>query len=542
MIHGAYQIGTLHVVNSTVRPPVSRLSFWQRDCSSRPSRCGVFNFEVNDLVVRYAGAHVSAVDGVNFAIEPGEIVGLSGPSGCGKSTIALALVGLLPSDASVSGSITLRGRDLRQCSERELSTLRGTSAGIIFQESALALNPLMTVGAQIAEVVRAHERCDRATARARAVNAMREVALDVDDARIYDSYPHELSGGQRQRILIAQAIACRPAFVVADEPTASLDASVRNEILALIRTLNVHHGMAFLLISHSAAVLASTAHRIIEMRDGQIRTEVGSDGVGSIFTGTERNDSRPHESQALLEIAGARKVHSQRRLVGARHRVDALRGVDLRLARGQTLGLTGPSGCGKSTLARCIAGIDTLDAGEIRLDGRAVSALSGSERQQYRNRVQLIFQDSAAAFNPRFSIYDVITEPMRVQHIGTPDERRARAIELMGEVGLPADRLNARPGELSGGERQRVAIARALAVRPRVLILDEAFSGLDTETRARITNLLRDLQARDGLAYLCISHDVELLSEFASEIVVMRDGRIVDSELERTAVPVAVSA
>jgi peptide/nickel transport system ATP-binding protein len=507
----------------------------------------VFNFEVNDLVVRYAGAHVSAVDGVTLAIGPGEIVGLSGPSGCGKSTIASALMGLLPSDASVSGSITLRGRNLRQCSERELSTLRGTSVGIIYQESALALNPLMTVGAQIAEVVRAHERCDRATARSRAVNAMREVALDVDDGRIYDSYPHELSGGQRQRILIAQAIVCRPAFVVADEPTASLDASVRSEILDLIRTLSVHHRMAFLLISHSAAVLASTAHRVIEMRDGQIRNGVGSDGAashgpGSHFAGVDGNDSRPHDSRPLIEIAGARKAHSQRRFVGARHRVEVLRGVDLRLAHGQTLGLTGLSGCGKSTLARCIAGIDTLDAGEIRLAGRVVSALSGSERQQYRNQVQLIFQDSAAAFNPRFSIYDVISEPMRVQHIGTPEERRARAIELIGKVGLPSDRLNARPGELSGGERQRVAIARALAVRPRVLLLDEAFSGLDTETRARITNLLRELQARDGLAYLCISHDIDLLSEFASEIVVMRDGRIVESEPDRTVVPVVVPA
>jgi len=502
----------------------------------------VFNLEVNDLIVRYAGAHASAVGGVSFAIAPGEIVGLSGPSGCGKSTIASALMGLLPSDASVSGSITLRGRNLRQCSERELSTLRGTSVGIIFQESALALNPLMTVGAQIAEVVRAHERCDRATARSRAVNALREVTLDVDDARIYDSYPHELSGGQRQRILIAQAIVCRPAFVVADEPTASLDASVRNEILDLIRTLNAHHGMAFLLISHSAAVLASTAHRVIEMRDGQIRNGVGSHGVGSHFAGVDGNDSRPHDSRPLIEIVGARKVHSQRRFVGARHRVEALRGVDLRLERGQTLGLTGPSGCGKSTLARCIAGIDTLDAGEIRLDGRAVSGLSGTERQLYRNQVQMIFQDSAAAFNPRFSIDDVITEPMRVQHIGRPEERRARVIELMGEVGLPSDRLNARPGELSGGERQRVAIARALAVRPRVLILDEAFSGLDTETRARITNLLRELQARDGLAYLCISHDIDLLSEFTSEIVVMRDGRTVESERGRTVVSVAVSA
>ena len=485
----------------------------------------MFIFEVEGLTVRYGASRGRrAVDGVSFALGSGEILGVSGPSGCGKSTMALALIGLLPADAEVSGTVRLRGRDLRACSERDRAAIRGADVGIIFQESALALSPLRPVGAQIVDVVNAHTACNRRAARERALQTMADVGLGDSLERIYESYPHELSGGQRQRVLIAQAIINRPAVVIADEPTASLDAAVRQDVLDLIRTLSVRQGTSFILISHSAEVLASTAHRVIEMRNGQVvateaRPHMAAPRPSAPASLTSRGPS--------IDIRGAAKVHAQRRLFSTRHFVKAVDGVDLRIERGRTLGLTGPSGCGKSTLARCLAGLDTLDAGEIRIDGRPMTGLRGRDRQIHRNQVQLIFQDSAAALNPRFTVHDAIIEPLVVQDAGTRGERHHRAIELLHQVGLPAESIDARPGELSGGERQRVAIARALATKPRVLILDEAFSGLDVETRQRIIALLQDIQATDGLSYLCISHDVDLLTELASEIAVMRDGRIV---------------
>jgi len=490
----------------------------------------VFIFDVHDLTVAYAAPRARrVVDGVSFGIGAGEIIGVSGPSGCGKSTMALALIGLLPSDAEVSGRIQLRGRDLRSCSERELARIRGTQIGIVFQESALALNPLMSVGAQIAEVIRAHERCDGDTARQRALAAMDDVGLIEGRARIYDAYPHELSGGQRQRALFAQAIAGGPAIVIADEPTASLDAGAREGVLALIRSLSARRGTSFLLISHSPDVLATTAQRVIEMREGRIVSDGDPSRDVVSPPPAPRAASSNRGGEPIVDVRDATKVHCHRRLLSTRHHVDALVGVNLRLERGATLGLTGPSGCGKSTLARCIAGLDRLDGGEVRIDGRPLARLRGSARQHARNQVQLIFQDAASALNPRFTGFDVIAEPMIVQKVGNAGDRRLRAIKLVRQVGLPVDTLTVRPGELSGGERQRLAIARALAVHPRALILDEAFSGLDLETRGRIIELLRDLQAVGGLSYLCISHDLHLLSEFASEIVEMRAGRIVDA-------------
>ena len=487
---------------------------------------------VNNLSVRYAaaGATHGAIDAVSFAVDAHEIVGVSGPSGSGKTTVALALLGLLPPDAAVSGAITLDGRDLTTLRARDRDAIRGVAMGIVFQESALALNPVLSVGAQIRDVVHAHSRCTRGEARERALAAMHDVGLTEHTQRIYDAYPHELSGGQRQRILIAQAIVCRPACVVADEPTASLDAAVRDEILRLIHRLNEEQGTAFLVISHSAEVLDRTAHRTIVMDRGRVvhmmrRGDQGSGG--RVSRSLSRSVSASRHAPAV-EITAGRKSYRQRRFLSSSHEVPVLDGIELRVERGTTLGLAGPSGCGKSTLARCLAGIEPLDAGTVRIDGQDISGLKGQSRLSLRNQVQLIFQDSAAALNPRFTALEIVSEPMVVQKIGTPSERRLRAIELLSQVGLPTNRLDARADEFSGGERQRLAIARSLAVRPRLLILDEAFSGLDVETRGQVTSLLLTLQREQGLALLCISHDLELLAEFAPEIALMRKGVIVE--------------
>ena len=488
--------------------------------------------QVTNLTVSYQG-HPAVVDGVSLSIDAGEVVGLSGPSGCGKSTLAASLLGLLPHDTTVTGAIGFEGRDLHGLTERELEGIRGARLALVFQESALALNPVLTVGAQIAEVVLAHDRCTRAAALQRARAVMTDVGFGGERDRIFDAYPHELSGGQRQRILIAQAIVCRPALVIADEPVASLDEETRAEILALIRTLNDRSGTSFLLITHSVDVLASTATRVVEMRAGKLFEGSRPARTVPVSLPPLPRAARHHGRavDAIVEVVGLRRSYQQRRLFRShKPAVEALHGVDISIPRGSTMGLTGRSGCGKSTLARCMAGLETPDGGEIRINGTDISPLRGRALLPFRNQVQVIFQDSAAALNPRFTALDVVTEALVIQGIGTPADRRDRAADLMTQVGLSPDRLVSRPGEFSGGERQRLAIARALAVSPRLLILDESFSGLDSATRERIVRLLADLQSTHGLAYLCISHDLDFLARLANDVVVMHEGRIVPSQ------------
>jgi ABC-type glutathione transport system ATPase component len=413
--------------------------------------------------------------------------------------------------------------------ERNLQAIRGAGIGIVFQESALALNPLLTAGAQIAEVVMAHAACTTSDAIARAHAVIADVGFGRERDRIFKAYPHELSGGQRQRILIAQAIACRPALVIADEPVTSLDDATRAEVLTLLRTLHEQSRMSFLLITHNAGVLASMADRVIEMNAGKMLEPARRPRV-SLPAGVSRVSRTDHMTAAddtIVEIAGLTKTYQRRRLLGTPEpAVEALKGVDLAIERGSTLGLAGRSGCGKSTLARCMAGLETPDAGEILIDGTDIARLRGRALLPYRNHVQVIFQDSAAALNPRFTALDIVSEAMVIQGLGTSAERRELSAALMTLVGLSPDRLQSLPGEFSGGERQRLAIARALVSGPRVLILDEAFSGLDLETHERIMGLLTELKATQGLTYVCISHDMDLLTRFATHIAVMDEGRI----------------
>ena len=480
--------------------------------------------QVTNLSVNFPG-RPPVVDGVSLSIDAGEIVGLSGPSGCGKTTLALSLLGLLPPDTEISGSISFDGRELRGMRDADLESIRGARIGLVFQESALALNPVLTAGAQIVEVVKAHVRGTHGDAVERARQALADVGFGEERDRIFNAYPHELSGGQRQRILIAQAIVCRPALVIADEPVASLDYDSRADVLALLRSLNELSGTSFLLITHSPEVLASTADRVVEMRAGTV-TEATQRSTVS-FPLASRVDRTRGSREALVEITGLSKTYQRRRLIGkAEPAVAALKGADLSIARGSILGVAGRSGCGKSTLARCIASLEPADAGQIRIEGTDIARLRGRALLPYRNDVQVIFQDSAAALNPRFTALDVVSEAMVIQDIGTDDDRRDISAALMGLVGLSPDRLESRPIEFSGGERQRLAIARALVSSPRLLILDETFSGLDLATRDRIMRLLIELKTTQGLTYVCISHDMELLTSFATEIAVMHDGRI----------------
>lgn len=489
--------------------------------------------EVTHLTVRYEHGFPcssAAVDDVTFSIAPGETVGLTGTSGCGKTTTALAITGLLPRHAQVSGSIWFRDRDLTRLSERELRTIRGGAISIVFQEPAQALNPVMAVGPQIAEVVRAHVCCGWEAARQRALAAMADVGLGDQLPRLYDAYPHELSGGQAQRVVIAQALVCRPALVIADEPTASVDAVVRAEILCLIRQLRERHRTAFLLISHNPVVLASAADRVITMSGGRLMRS-----CGTFLPRLPRVGEDPHhagddtDAAPLVSARGVTKAYRQQRLLSTRHvSVPALSDVDVCIPEGATFGLVGESGAGKSTLARCLAGLEAVDAGEIRIGGHDIARLRGRELRSYRSQVQLILQDSASALNPRFTAEEIVAEPLVIQAIGTRRERRSLALELMARVGLPPARATSRPGEFSGGERQRLAIARALAVRPRVLILDEPFSGLDLSHQEQIIDLLSKLRQQYDLTYVCISHDLSLIAKVTSNLAVMYEGRIVE--------------
>lgn len=469
----------------------------------------------------------AAVSDVTFSIAAGEVVGLTGASGCGKSTTALAVLGLLPPSARVNGSIAFAGRDLTRLPERERRRIRGASISIVFQEPGRALNPVMAVGPQIAEIVRAHEPCSRAAARERAMAAMHEAGLGDALPGIYDAYPHEISGGEAQRILIAQAVVCRPALVIADEPTASLDSVVRTDILRLITQLRERHGIAFLLISHNALVLQSAADRVITMAAGRLIPAPRRRPHP-----VPRGPSQPPGSgdTAVVSVRGLAKCYRPQRWLGPRREaVAALAGVELSVPAGHTLGLAGESGAGKSTLARCLAGLEAVDQGEIRIDRQDIARARRHELRRLRRQVQLIHQDSASAFNPRFTAAEMVAEPLTIEGACTRRDRSQRALELMSLVGLAPTLASKRPGELSGGERQRLGIARALAVEPRVLILDEPFSSLDAANVERITSLLEALQRQYHLTYICISHDLGLLAAFAPSLAVLERGRIVEA-------------
>jgi ABC-type glutathione transport system ATPase component len=501
--------------------------------------------EVRDLTVEYAGREGRAttpVNGVSFDVHRGEIVGLLGESGSGKTTLALSLLGLLPRGAAIAGgSVRFRGAELLDLGEKHLQKIRGSGISMIFQEPGISLNPVLRVGEQVADVLRAHRHSSQARIRREAEAVMKEVQLPQGDlARIWDAYPHQLSGGQRQRVAIALALACRPSLVIADEPTASLDATVQAEVLDVLKELNQRLQMSILLISHNPAVLATMAQRLLVMRQGRM-VEQGS--LARIY----QRPASPY-TQSLLEAAQQRKPESvtagenaplvEVRELSKRYAqwqwftprvVRALDGVNLTIRGGETLALVGESGSGKTTLARCLACLEDPSAGEIVFEGRNVRGLSPQQSFELRQQIQLIFQDAASSLNPRFTAVEAVAEPLVILRRGrTRAERRQRALELMRQVGLAPEWGGRSPLEFSGGQRQRLAIARALAVEPRLLILDEALSGLDLPVQEQILGLLSELQEVHALTYLYIAHDLTLVERIAERVAVMKAGRIVE--------------
>lgn len=489
---------------------------------------------VRDLGVTIGGQRV--LEGVTLDLAPGRVTGLVGESGSGKSMTALAVIGLLPEGAAATGEVVLDGTNLLTLPERALNDLRGRRIGMIFQEPMTALNPLMTIGDQLAEVLTRHHGMGRTEALAVARARLDRVGLAAPRFPL-TLYPHELSGGQRQRVAIAMAIADAPDLLIADEPTTALDVTTQAQILDLLAGLVRDEGMALMLITHDLAVVAGVADRVAVMQSGRIVEQGETEALfrtqshpytRALFAAARHQPPRvtvAPDDTSILRVEGAvRAYRLPRPRIGAPHGVlRALDGVSLSVADGESVGLVGESGCGKSTLTRAILGLDPLQGGRILLDGAPVTARMP---RALRAKVQVVFQDPYGSFDPRWRVDRLVAEPFHLT--GRPRNWRDRVAEALAEVGIPAEAMSRHIHQFSGGQRQRIAIARALIIRPRLVILDEAVSALDVQVRAQVLDLLARLRASHGMAWLFISHDLSVVRRITDRVLVMEKGRIVE--------------
>jgi peptide/nickel transport system ATP-binding protein len=487
-----------------------------------------------------------AVDGISLDLRAGKIVCVVGESGSGKSMCAHALMGLLPDTVSVtSGEIQFEGRDLLKLDDDGWRDLRGRRLAMIFQEPMTALNPLMRIGDQMAEMFEAHGLLTPKERRAKALSLAREVGLP-DPERIVRAYPHQLSGGQRQRAMIAMALALEPAVLVADEPTTALDVTTQAQILKLIRNLQRNRNMAVMFITHDFGVVADIADQVIVLRHGKV---VEEGPAATVFNAPQHDYTKallaavpsmdpparsPLDDQArAVEVIGLDKTYvTSGGWFREDRRVDAAREVNFNILKGETLGLVGESGSGKSSVARLVMRLIEADRGTVRIGDTDLTSLSGRALRAERHRIQMIFQDPFASLNPRRKVGHIIADgPIAA---GTdPKVAFDRARDLLKMVGLDAGALERYPHEFSGGQRQRIGIARALALEPEIIVADEAVSALDVSVQAQVLRLLEDLKARLGLSMLFITHDLRVAAQICDRIAVMQRGAIV--ELKPTA-------
>ncbi|MED5620719.1 ABC transporter ATP-binding protein [Ideonella sp. BN130291] len=501
-----------------------------------------------------------AVKGISFDIPENSTLALVGESGSGKSVTAMSILNLLPDNAERSGRILYQERDLLHASLPELQALRGRDIACVFQDPMSSLNPVFTVGNQLCEPLMRHLGMKPKEALAKAESLLNEVGMPEPKRRL-NAFPHELSGGQQQRVMIAMALACEPKLLIADEPTTALDVTIQRQILELLAKLQQRHRMSVLFISHDLGVVGEIADQVVVMRHGIVR-EQGP--VGQIFSApkdaytqallacrpsltenparlmviddhiagraarTEHTRKDPNAPVVLSVSSLAKSFWLKEGLFGKRE-FKAVQNVNFQLRKGHTLGVVGESGSGKTTMGLTLLRLHEPTGGEVLFEGKNLLKLSDRERQLMRRRIQIVFQNPYASLNPRFTIGETLVEPMAIHGIGAnTSEREQRARALLEKVGLDGTAFGKYPHEFSGGQRQRIAIARCLTLNPEVLVLDEAVSALDVSVQAQVLNLLKDLQDELGLSYVFISHDLAVVRFISDEVLVMKDGEVVE--------------
>ncbi|MDQ9889513.1 ABC transporter ATP-binding protein [Acinetobacter pittii] len=533
---------------------------------------------VKNLRVSFKGEdkqYIETVKGISFDIPANTTVALVGESGSGKSVTSLATMGLLPvgqSKIDAQSKIIFEGKDLLSLSRKDMRKICGKDIAMIFQEPMSSLNPVFTVGNQIAEVLCLHMGLSRKQARQRVLELLKEVGIPSPETKI-DAYPNQLSGGQQQRVMIAMAIACEPKLLIADEPTTALDVTIQKQIIDLLESLRKRRQMSMLFITHDLALVGEIADKVIVMRHGEIREQGAAEQVleqpKDVYTRAllycrPQMSQRPYrlpvtsdfmrqeddvlveqsfdvseiperkrgligDEKIILEVKDLKKSFYSRKGLFGKEEFQAVKGVSFKLAKGKTLGLVGESGSGKTTVGLLLMRLHQASGGQAFIEGKDILSLTEKEFAKYQRKIQIIFQNPYASLNPRFTIGQILLEPMQIHNIGKDDaERKQIALGLLERVNLPEQAYYRYPHEFSGGQRQRIAIARCLTLKPEILICDESVSALDVSVQAQVLNLLQDLQDEFGLSYIFISHDLSVVKYISDQVMVMNHGEVVE--------------
>lgn len=524
---------------------------------------------IKNLTVSFSSdkKEINVLNSVSFNIETNNILGIVGESGSGKSVTSLAILGLLPKTAKVKGEINFDNEIISNYSEQDFQKIRGNKIAMIFQEPMSSLNPTLTCGFQVVEILKQHTKLSSDEIKEEVITLFEKVKLPRPEA-IYNSYPHQISGGQKQRVMIAMAIACKPKLLIADEPTTALDVTVQKEIIHLLKEIQQENQMSILFISHDLALVSEIADEVVVMYKGNIVEQGKSKDVflkpqknytkalinskpntserlkilptvkdfinntvnNSIYTDSERSKfhEKLYKKEPLLEINNLEKQFiTKGNWFKKDEVVKAVNNVSFKIYEGETLGLVGESGCGKTTLGRTILNLEKATSGQVLYKGKDITSISKSDLKKLRKEVQIIFQDPFSSLNPRITVGKSILEPMEVHRIlSSNTERKEYVLELLKKVGLEPEYYNRYPHEFSGGQRQRIGIARTIALQPKLIICDESVSALDVSVQAQVLNLLNQLKSEFNFTYIFISHDLSVVKYMADQMVVMNKGKI----------------